>query len=108
MEPWEKEMEADAPDVGVAVVEAKPAPMAKDEVCVPMTAVAIADGDQNTAPEPGDQVAVTLEGKVVRVENGNVYFKPATANGEPMPGPMASEDEQLEAEGEALRSAMAV
>ncbi len=103
--PWEKEVAADAPEMDVAVAEV-PAPSAPGEVCVPLSAVAIADGDQQTEPEAGDQVSVTLEGKVVRVADGKVYFKADTANGEPMPAPMPSENEQLEAEGDAIRAAM--
>jgi len=92
--PWDKE-----PEVEVEInAEAKPAA----EVCVPSSAVAIADGDQNTGPEVGDQVAVTLEGKVSRVEGGHVYFTPDTANGEPM-GQPKTEEQELEQEGAELR-----
>lgn len=86
----------------MAEMENKPM-MAGNEVCVPMSAVAIADGEDSTAPEPGDQVSVVLEGKVNRVADGHVYFTATTANGEPMPDKPKTEDEMLEAEGESLR-----
>lgn len=84
----------------------EPKMAASNEVCVPMSAVTIADGEDSTAPEPGDQVSVVLEGKVTRVADGHVYFSATTANGEPMPDKPKTEDETLEAEGEALRAAM--
>lgn len=81
----------------------KPMMADRNEVCVPMSAVAIADGEDSTAPEPGDQVSVVLEGKVNRVADGHVYFTATTANGEPMPDKPKTEDEMLEAEGKSLR-----
>jgi len=96
-EPWDNEPEVE--------VEINAAPKMAD-VCVPSSAVAIADGDQTTEPEVGDQVAVTLEGKVSRVEGGHIYFTPDTANGEPMSAPK-SEDQELEQEGAELRGLLA-
>lgn len=74
------------------------------EVCVPSAALAITDGEGSAVPEPGDQVSVTLEGKVTRVEGDNIYFQADMANGQPMPQAAMTEDEQLQAEANALRA----
>lgn len=59
--------------------------MPSAEICVPLSALAISgDGEEAVAPEPGDQVAVQIEGKVSRVEGNCVFIKAETANGEPM------------------------
>jgi hypothetical protein len=61
--------------------------MHNSEVCVPTSAVSAAgegEGNDQVAPDVGDSVEVTLGGKVSRVEGGNVYFTPDTANGEPI------------------------
>lgn len=62
--------------------------MSNNQVCVPSSAVEAGDedtGDQ-VAPSIGDEVEVTLKGKVSRVEGGNVYFTPTEANGQPLGG----------------------
>src|SRR4051812_14437803 len=59
---------------------------APEEVCVPLSAVAVnEDENASTPPDVGDEITVTLGGKVTRVEGSMVYFNPATANGEPIP-----------------------
>jgi hypothetical protein len=62
--------------------------MNNNELCVPASAVAgyEDDSDQSVEPAVGDSVEVTVAGKVSRVENGQVYFTPETANGEPISG----------------------
>lgn len=87
--------------------ESMTAPPATDEICVPSTALAIAaeDGGEDALPEAGDHVSVTIEGKVTRSENGQVYFKPEKANGEDMGGkPMA--ETSMEDEAAQLRGAL--
>ena len=61
--------------------------MNNSEICVPAAAVAEGgeDGAQ-TMPEPGDEIEVTLKGKVSRAEGGNLYFTPESVNGQPMAG----------------------
>lgn len=84
----------------------EPAGAAEGEVCVPLSAVAVnEDENASTPPDVGDEITVTLGGKVTRVEGDMVYFSPATANGEPIPAdeqqdepaddPMASEEDSL-------------
>lgn len=60
--------------------------MKNNELCVPASAVNEYedDSDQAVNPGPGDTVEVTISGKVSRVEGGNVYLTPETANGEPI------------------------
>lgn len=59
-----------------------------NELCVPVSAISLAGEDNSdVAPEAGDQVSVTVEGKVSRIEGGQAYVTPETANGEPMGGP---------------------
>lgn len=58
-------------------------PMA--DQCVPAAALAVPDeGEQMAAPEVGDKVTYTVEGKVTRVEGEQVYVAPETINGEPV------------------------
>jgi hypothetical protein len=55
------------------------------ELCVPASAISLAgENNEDVAPEPGDQVSLTIEGKVARVEGGNAYITPETCNGEAM------------------------
>lgn len=83
---------------------------AAEEVCVPLSAVAVnEDENASTPPDVGDDITVTLGGKVTRVEGDKIYFNPATANGEPIPAndensgddqpadPMADEESSLRA-----------
>jgi len=63
-----------------------------NEICVPSGAVSAYGGatdndgaDNAVAPEVGDEVEVTVKGKVSRVEGDNVYFTPTEANGQPIP-----------------------
>jgi len=42
-------------------------------------------------PAPGDTIEVQLTGKVTRIENGQVSFTPATANGLPIGEPAPAE-----------------
>ena len=68
--------------------------MSNNQVCVPTRAVEAYDGDNDTgvSPEVGDDVEVTLKGKVSRVEGGNVYFSPTEANGQPIGGQHGEEE----------------
>jgi hypothetical protein len=72
------------------------------EICVPAGALEVGDTEQDkTAPEVGDDVEVKLGGKVTRVEGGSIYFKPTTANGEPIgekESSEPSEESQMEAD----------
>lgn len=76
--------------------------MNNNELCVPASAVAVpADADSQdgpTAPAAGDEVEVTVRGTVSRIEGGNVYLQPTSANGEPLPdgGPGHAMDEGAE------------
>lgn len=59
--------------------------MAMKELCVPESALAQSGEDGGAvAPDVGDEVEVSVRGTVTRKEGGNVYFTPATANGEPI------------------------
>lgn len=76
--------------------------MDSNEVCVPVAAVSAAgEGEgEGVAPAVGDEVEVTLGGKVSRVEGDQVYFTAESANGVPMAqakpagGPMAGGDDE--------------
>lgn len=72
------------------------------EICVPAGALEVGDTEQDkTAPEVGDDVEVKLGGKVTRVEGGNIYFKPTTANGEPIGEKESAEpDEEYQMEAD--------
>ena len=54
--------------------------MQNSELCVSAKTLQI-DG---ASPAVGDEVEVTIKGKVTRAEGGNVYLQPETANGQPM------------------------
>jgi hypothetical protein len=73
----------DISGLGDAAVEAAPA-MASTEQCVPVDALAIpGEGEALEAPEIGDQVSYTVEGKVTRIEGKKAYVEPETVNGQP-------------------------
>lgn len=88
--------------------------MNSNEICVPSSAVGEHEEGAGDAvlPAVGDEVSVTVTGKVSRVEGGNVYFTPDTANGEPIKpagGPMdgaedteASMDKMMSEEAEGM------
>jgi len=94
------EMAADAD-----LAEPKP-PEPGIEYAVPLAALtAQGEDDAETQPEAGDAVAVQLEGKFVRAENGQAIVRFTTANGEPMaPVAAPSEDEVLASDEAALRT----
>jgi hypothetical protein len=57
----------------------------RNEICVPASAVSLAgEGGESVAPEKGDAVSGTVEGKVSRSEGGKVYVTLETLNGEPL------------------------
>lgn len=63
--------------------------MMKNELCIPAAAVSVAGGEGEgggaaVAPGVGDSVEAMIQGTVSRVEGGNVYVTPATANGMPI------------------------
>jgi hypothetical protein len=64
----------------------------KNDTCIPAKTVAI-DG---TSPAVGDEVEVSLKGKVTRVDGEQLYFQPESANGEPIA--MSGDDEAAEGE----------
>ena len=58
--------------------------MKSGELCVSAKSLAIQDGGESVPPAVGDTVSFTVEGKVSRIEGGEVYVTPMTANGEPL------------------------
>ncbi len=77
------------------------------EVCVPLSAVAVNENENEaTPPSEGDSISVTLEGKATRIEGDKVYFIPATANGEPIPAEEPAEPamDDMAAEGDSLKA----
>lgn len=67
------------------------------EICLPSSALAI-DG---TPPTQGDDVDVTLKGKVTRTDGSNTYFTPTEINGQPVDAEdQADGGDDEEAEGE--------
>lgn len=70
-----------------------------NELCVPTRAVSLAgESGETVAPEVGDAVSLTVEGKIARVEGERAYVSPETANGEPVEtsGPPESPPEETE------------
>lgn len=57
------------------------------ELCIPTSAVRQESegGEDFAEPEPGDTVAVTVEGTVTRAAGGKTYIRVTKANGEPIP-----------------------
>lgn len=71
------------------------------EQCVPTEALAMPDSDeQMTAPEVGDPVSYTVEGKVTRVDGKNTYVKAETINGKPVEQEAQSEEPMADGQGE--------
>lgn len=57
--------------------------MAPGEVCVPVSALAMPDEqDQMATPEAGDIVQLQVEAKVTRIEGENAYVQPMSVNGQ--------------------------
>lgn len=55
--------------------------------CIGVPAAALAlqgENDEAVTPEVGDEVELTVSGKVEATEDGRVYVRPTTANGEPV------------------------
>jgi hypothetical protein len=78
--------------------------MKNSELCLPEGALAEAgEGGESIAPAVGDTVEFTLTGRVTRLENGEVYVKPETANGQPLEDEY-SEEKDMEAEEESLKN----
>lgn len=68
-----------------------------NEVCIPTSALAVA----GTPPAAGDDVEVTLKGKVTRTDGDNTCFTPTEANGQPIDAEDAEDGgDDEEAEGE--------
>lgn len=56
--------------------------MEDGEVCVPLSALAQPDdGDQMQTPAEGDNVTMTVDATVTRIEGENAYLKPTSING---------------------------
>ncbi len=97
-----------------------PSPKAEDttmkansgEVCIPVAAVALPGGGDQTAavnPAPGDPVEFQATGTVTRIEGGNAYVKLDTANGQPivkdgMGESMSVDDELAQMEADITQS----
>lgn len=76
--------------------------MNNSELCIPVGALnSDTEEGGSVAPQEGDPVTVTIEGKVSRIEGGNVYLMPETANGAPI-NQAGGSDMDLDAEGEAI------
>jgi hypothetical protein len=68
--------------------------MSDSEVCVPLSALAMPDGengDQMANPEVGDKVTFTVDGAVTRIEGDNAYVEPEAVNGQPVEGEAGEE-----------------
>jgi hypothetical protein len=70
--------------------------MKNKDLCVPATAMAQEDG--TAAPAVGEEITVTVMGKVSKIEDGEVYVTPMTANGVPLKD-MAGKEYEKEDEG---------
>lgn len=65
----------------------------KNELCVPAGALTkfgpagadSAGDDAGTAPGVGDEVELTVKGRVTRIEGGNAYIQPESVNDEALP-----------------------
>lgn len=81
--------------------------MAANELCVPLETLKMpGEDEQMNAPEPGDPVTVTIEGKLSRVDeaSGNAYVKMETANGKPLDAEAAKVTDTPEQEFSQLHS----
>jgi hypothetical protein len=59
--------------------------MKENCLTVPVKVLALPEeGGASTEPVVGDEVEITVTGKVASLENGNAYVEIATANGEPV------------------------
>lgn len=89
--------------------EPAPAALATREICVPDSALAIADESQQAvSPEDGDDVSLNITGKVTRREGGHAYIAVKSINGEEVSSGAEppSEAESMAAEGADLRKLM--
>lgn len=76
-----------------------------NELCVTTAAVSLSgETGETVAPEPGDQVTLTVEGKVSRVEGDSVYVQAESANGEPVMGSNAEVPEDIDEEMASLKT----
>lgn len=74
--------------------------MNNSEICIPAAALnSDTEDGGSVAPQQGDPVTVSIEGKVTRIEGGNVYIMPESANGQPLEG---AGEMSLDEEGEAI------
>lgn len=62
--------------------------MQASEPCIPAAAVEL-DG---AMPQPGDPITFEMGATVTRVADGQVYYTPATANGQPIPAAKPAAD----------------
>lgn len=86
-----------------------PAALATREICVPDSALAIADESQQpVSPEDGDDVSLNITGKVTRRADGHAYIAVKTINGEEVSSAAEppSEEESMAAEGADIRKLM--
>jgi len=77
-------MDEGMPPEGNEAAEASSGAM---EQCLPASALAMPDGENQeelASPEVGDTVDYQVQGKVSRVEGGNVYVMPTSINGNPV------------------------
>ena len=59
--------------------------MQSNELCVPAGALSAADENgESMAPGIGDEVELTVTGRVTRTEGGEVYVQPLSVNGQPV------------------------
>lgn len=59
-------------------------------------------GEEGVAPEIGDEVELTVKGKVDSIDGDVVCVTPTEVNGEPSPAPSGAGDENPDAERERL------
>ncbi len=77
--------------------------MKNSELCLPVSALSQPDeGGAAVAPGVGDEVEVSVTGRVTRSEGGDIYMMPVAVNGQPLPQGGEGGDPSLEEEGEAL------
>lgn len=77
--------------------------MAPDEVCIPLKALGQPDdSEEMQTPEAGDNVTMTVDAVVTRIEGDKAYVKPVSVNGTDLSAEKTPEPDADVMEGNSL------